>query len=157
MNSNLGSVIWNLSQLTLFSEIQAALVSLSLSRLVFITAQKVVCGFSSYRVIDLLNPWLLKQDYNQLYLTLFGVTQVSFGQKGICVYICVTLLVHVYIKRVHSIEGLLWLATYTLVPFVIQLWVTCMGLLLENVVTVTGINELKSSFCIILSHCFSMC
>lgn len=157
MNSNLGSVIWNLSQLTLFSEIQAALISLSLSRLVFIAAQKVVCGFSSYRVIDLLNPWLLKKDYNQLYLTLLGVTQVSFGQKGICVCICVTLLVHVYIKRVHSIEGLLWLATYTLVPFVIQLWVTCMGLLLENVVTVTGINELKSSFCIILSHCFSMC
>ena len=94
MNSNLGSVIWNLSQLTLFSEIQAALVSLSLSRLVFITAQKVVCGFSSYRVIDLLNPWLLKKDYNQLYLTLFGVTQVSFGQKGICVYICVIVFRH---------------------------------------------------------------
>lgn len=94
MNSNLGSVIWNLSQLTLFSEIQAALISLSLSRLVFIAAQKVVCGFSSYRVIDLLNPWLLKQDHNQLYLTLFGVTQVSFGQKGICVYICVIVFRH---------------------------------------------------------------
>ena len=93
MNSNLGSVIWNLSQLTLFSEIQAALISLSLSRLVFIAAQ-IAAGFSSYRVIDLLNPWLLKQDYNQLYLTLFGVTQVSFGQKGICVYICVIVFRH---------------------------------------------------------------
>lgn len=91
MNSNLGSVIWNLSQLTLFSEIQAALISLSLSGLVFIAAQKVVC---SYRVNDLLNPWLLKKDYNQLYLTLFGVTQVSFGQKGICVYICAIVFRH---------------------------------------------------------------
>ena len=54
-----------------------------------------------------------------------------------------------------NIEGMLWLATQTLNILCYSPQSNARRIAPENVVYVVGINELKSSFCIILSHCFS--
>ena len=42
------------------------------------------------------------------------------------------------------------------ISFAIHLRATPVGFVPENIVIVAGIYELKSSFCDILSHCFSI-
>ena len=86
----------------------------------------------------------------------------------------------VYIKTVDSVEGTLclatqspnilwqhilkqWIALNSRAHWLVKLRISCaihlrairVRFALENRVIVAGINELKSSYCAILSHCFS--
>ena len=57
------------------------------------------------------------------------------------------------------IKGMLWLATQTLnILCLIHLWATHIGYVPKgNIIEiVAGINELRSSFCVVLFHCFSV-
>ena len=62
-----------------------------------------------------------------------------------------------YKKTVNKFEGALWLASQTPNILCHSPSSNSRGELLPTtIVIVTGINELKSSFCAILSHCFGI-
>ena len=61
----------------------------------------------------------------------------------------------VYTKTVDSIESVLCWLLKLQISFAIHLQATHTGFAPENILAVAGLKESKSSFCVILSHCFS--